>query len=277
MVGRIFRLWKVHAYMDLLLMTRDLKTFLSWYLSDLLMHVAGLTGMFLLAERFAGIGIWSQSQVIFMLGYASVVSGIVSCFFSYNIVFISRRLGRGQLDHTLIQPQPLWMSLLTEGFSPVYGSAVLLPGIGLLLWGMSKLSLTLSVAWWGMLGVNLLASTTVLLAFQFLWGSAAFWAPRAAEEVSSSTMHLMDHLKTFPLDGLGPALTGGLLTVLPVGFLAWYPCRWLLGIHATLWGAWATPLAALGFSLLALLLFRQGYKQYGRTGSARYSDFGHRN
>ena len=73
-------------------------------------------------------------QVLFMLGYATVVSGLMNMFFGYNVLFISRRLGRGQLDHTLIQPQPIWLSLLTEGFMPFSGSPMLLPGIALMVW-----------------------------------------------------------------------------------------------------------------------------------------------
>jgi ABC-2 type transport system permease protein len=276
LLRRLFRLWKVYAYLDILLLTRDLKTFLMWYLSDMVMNAAAVTGMLLLAERFAGIGIWTKYQVLFMLGYAAVVGGIIATFFSYNVSMISRRLGRGQFDHTLIQPQPIWMSLLTEGFSPTFGTAMLLPGIGLMLWAGSRLALPVSLAWIGLLGLSLLASTTVVLAFQFLWGSLAFWAPRAAEEISSSSMQLIEQLKAFPLDGLGAALAGGLLTILPVGFVGWYPCRALLGLDRTLWGPWITPAAALGFAALAALVFARGRRHYGRVGSQQYSSFGHR-
>lgn len=276
LIRRLFRLWKVYATLDMLLVTRDLKTFLMWYLSDMVLNIASVTGMLLLAERFSGIGVWSKDQVLFMLGYASVVGGIIGCLFSYNVSHISRRLGRGQFDHTLIQPQPIWMTLLTEGFSPVFGTAMLLPGIGLMLWAGSRLALALSPAWIARLGLSLLASTTVVLAFQFLWGSLAFWAPRAAEEISSSSMQLMDQLKSYPLDGLGAALSGGLLTILPVGFVGWVPCRALLGLDKTPWSLWITPLAASGFALLAAWSFKRGVRYYGRTGSQRYSSFGHR-
>src|SRR5262245_56329604 len=111
---KLFRLWGLYARMDLLWVTRDLKMFLIWYTSDMVFSVASITGMLLLAERFSGIGDWNQAQIVFMLGYAAVAAGLVEVFFGYNVCMISRRLGRGQLDHTLIQPQPLWLSLLTE-------------------------------------------------------------------------------------------------------------------------------------------------------------------
>jgi ABC-2 type transport system permease protein len=275
-IWRILRLWKMYAVLDFTFLMADLKLALTWYISDGIVNLAAVTATLLLADRFAGIGPWTRYEVVFMLGYATVVSGLMNMFFGYNVLVISRRLGRGQLDHTLIQPQPIWLSLLTEGFMPFSGSSVLLPGIGLLVWATNKLSLAITPGWLALLALNLAASSAVVLAFSFLWGSMAFWAPRAAEEISSSTITLLYQLKSFPLDGLGPLLLGGLLTVLPVGFVAWYPCRALLGLDRSGWAGWITPLAALIFTIVTSWIFWKGLRYYGRTGSQRYSSLGHR-
>ena len=125
-----------------------------------------------------------------------------------------------------------------------------------------------------MLACNVVASCAVVLAFSYLWGSLAFWAPVAAEEISSRAFGFMYQLKAFPLDGLSSFLLAGMLTVLPVGFVAWYPCRQLLGIAPP--DFWHTPLAAAAVSLVAAIVFRRGLKHYARTGSQRYVGWGHR-
>lgn len=273
---KLLRLWALYARMDMIWVLRDMKTFLMWTVTDSVINIATITGMWLLAERFNGIGPWSRLQVLFLLGYGAVVTGLIETFFGFNVAFISRRVGRGQMDHTLIQPQPLWLSLLTEGFVPFAGGTILLPGAALLAWAIHALRLGASPVWLLLLGMSLFSSLAVVLAFQFLWGSLAFWAPRAAEEVSSSTMRLITQLKTFPLDGLATALTASLLTALPVGFVAWYPCSALLGLRPEPWRIWVTPAAALCFSLLTVAVFRRGLVYYGRTGSQRYLGWGHR-
>lgn len=273
---RILRLWKMYAALDLAFMAADIRLGCVYLFSDAITNIALVSGMLLLAERFTGIGPWSQLQIVFMLGYATTVSGLLSTFFGYNILMISRRIGRGQLDHTLIQPQPLWIALLTEGFTPFSSSATLLPGIGLLIWSVAGMALPISLAWMALLAVNMLASIVVVLAFSFLWGSIAFWAPRAAEEISSSAIQLLNELKSFPLDGLGPLLLGMLMTVLPVSFVAWSPCRALLGIDQTPYAGWLTPIAALLLSALTIIVFRKGMHRYASTGSQRYSSLGHR-
>ena len=87
---------------------------------------------------------------------------------------------------------------------------------------------------------------------------------------------MMSQLKPFPLDGAGALLTGGLLTVLPAGFVAWYPCRALLGLDPRPYAVAVTPLAAAALLAVALGIFRKGLTHYARTGSQRYSSFGHR-
>jgi ABC-2 type transport system permease protein len=275
-IRRVLRLWKLYTIMDFTFVAADLRLALVYFISDFISHFAGITAMLLLAERFAGIGAWSRDQVLFMLGYATTVSGLLSLFFGYNVLMISRRVGRGQLDHTLVQPQPVWMALLTEGFMPISNLIILIPGGGLLIWAASRLELAVSTGWLALLAINILASCAIVLAFSFAWGSLAFWAPRAAEEVSSSATSILSELKSFPLDGLGPVLLGSLSTALPVGFIAWYPCRALLGLDTTTWGAWVTPLAALLLGAFAAWVFQKGLQYYGRTGSQRYSDLGHR-
>jgi ABC-2 type transport system permease protein len=273
---RLLRLWGLYARMDLLWLLSDARQALTYWASDLVVNLAGLAAVYLLAERFAGLGPWSRDQVLFMLGYASTVRGLLDVSMGYNVLAVSRRLGRGQLDHTLIQPQPLWMALLTEGFVPFSTGQVLLMGLGLLVWAMFRLKQPLTFGWLALLVLQLGASATVWLAFSYLWGSLAFWAPRAAEEISSSAMTLLEHLKVFPLDGLAPALLGGLLVVVPAGLVAWFPSRCLLGLDVRPWAVGVTPAAALALGLLAVLAFRKGLQHYGRTGSQRYSDFGHR-
>ena len=270
----LFARWRVQAHLDFMWMTRDLRFFLINVVSDVILNLAGVTAVFLLAERFGGIGHWSRDQVIFMLGYAALVRGFLDVGFGYNVLHISRRIGRGQFDHLLVQPQPLWMGLLTEGFMPFSGIWSLLTGVGVTVWAVVQLGTAFAAEWWLLLAANLLASCTVALAFSFLCGALAFWAPAAAEEISSRAVNFLYQLKAFPLDGLSAVALTGMLTFLPVGFVAWYPSRQLLGIAAP--RLWHTPLAALLLALVAGIVFKKGMKHYAQTGSQRYIAWGHR-
>jgi len=275
-IRQLFRLWRLYAWLDLMWITRSFRQFLLYYTGDAVVYLATVTAMLLLAERFDGIGPWSKWQIVFMLGYGLMATSLLDMFFGYNVRFISRRLGRGQFDHTLIQPQPVWMALLTDGFNPFGASSSLIAGLAILVWAAGRVSLSVSPGWLALFVLNLLSSAAIMLAVNFVWSSLAFWAPRATEEITTPLSRLFDQLKVFPLDGLGGVLLGSMLTVLPVGLVAWYPCRALLGLDTNPAAVCVTPLAALAASGLSALIFTKGMHHYERTGSQRYRAMGHR-
>jgi ABC-2 type transport system permease protein len=273
---RLLVLWRLYAYLDLLWVARDVVTCAAFMATDAVLAIAGLTSSWLLAARFGGIGPWRLPQIIFLLGYAQMATGVTDLLFNFNLSFISRRIGRGQLDHILVQPQPLWMILLTEGFTPISGCLGMAPGLALLGWSVARTGVALTPEWLALLALNLLASTVIALAFTYVVGSVAFWAPRAAEEINTSSWALLSQLKPFPLDGAAPALLGGLLSVVPVGLLAWYPCRALLGLDRAGYAVFVTPVVAVVAAAIATWVFRRGLEHYGHTGSQRYLAYGHR-
>jgi ABC-type uncharacterized transport system permease subunit len=113
-----------------------------------------------------------------------------------------------------------------------------------------------------------------VLAASYAIGSAAFWAPRGAEEISTRAGNLLE-LSDFPFDPLPAALRTTLVTVLPAGFVAWFPVGALLGRRPEHHWLFAPLVAALAIAG-ATTLFRRGLHRYAHTGSSRYSDFGHR-
>jgi ABC-2 type transport system permease protein len=275
-IRQLFRLWRIYAWLDFMWVTRSFRYFIVYYVADALINVATISAMLLLAERFGGIGAWSKWQIVFMLGYGLLTTSLLDTFFGYNVRFISRRLGRGQFDHTLIQPQPVWMALLTDGFNPFGTSSSVVAGLAMLVWSAGHISLKVSPEWWALFALNVLSSGAIMLAVNFVWGSLAFWAPRATEEITTSIVRMFDQLKAFPLEGLGGLLLGAMLTAMPVGLVAWYPSRFLLGLDATPAGGFVTAIAALAAGVLAALIFTKGMRHYERTGSQRYRAMGHR-
>jgi ABC-2 type transport system permease protein len=274
-------MWRLYAGMDVLWIARGARDALIWICSDAVTALAAVSTTVLLAERFDGIGPWTKPQILFMLGYALVVGNLLEMLFGYNLKMISRRIGRGQLDHMLLQPQPLWRLMVCEGFMPVSQLVVFGLASGLLVWAGAALPNEPTPAWCAIVALNLVASAAIVLSLQLVWGSLAFWAPRAAEEINSATNRMVSQLGTLPLDSVPRALLGGLLTAVPVGFVAWLPARSLTGVApgdvlGVVPGVALTPLAAPVFVAAAVLVFRKGLRHYARVGSARYSSFGHR-
>ena len=260
--------------MDMVLMMRSGWTVATWLVTDFISYTAGIAAVLLVAQRFGGIAGWSRADLVFLVGFASSSAALRQVFFGYNVSAISRRVGRGQMDHVLIQPQPVIVCLMTEGFSPVSSLGALLPGVILLSSGAAAAGLPLRLSTVVETGICLVSSMTIVLAGSFALGAAAFWAPSGAEEISTRASNLLE-VTDFPLDPVPRGLRTALVSVLPAGFVAWFPVSALLGRRPG-WEWILTPIAAALAAGVATFVFRKGLHHYGRVGSSRYSSFGHR-
>ncbi|MEN3272167.1 MAG: viologen exporter family transport system permease protein [Actinomycetota bacterium] len=271
---RLRRQLGIAARMDLLVVLRSRSQAAVWIVTDFIAYTTGVGAVLLVAERFNGIAGWTKPQLVFLTGFAATASALRGALFGYNISAISRRIGRGQLDHTLTQPQPLLLSLLTEGFTPLTSVGALVPGLVLLVTGALTIDIAVTPWFVARLVVCLVSSMLLVLAASFAIGSAAFWAPRGAEEISTRAGNLLE-LTEFPLDPLPSALRTALVTALPAGFVSWFPVSALLDRRSEHDWLYAPLVAALAIAGAALL-FKKGLHRYAHTGSSRYSDFGHR-
>ena len=280
MAGKVkdyFRLLKLYGSMDLRWLMQDLTSVIIVIISETLQNISSMVGVLLLAIRFGGVGGLSADEVLFMLGFYELADGIGWMLFgNYNVIHISRRLGRGQVEHMLIQPRPLWMQLATEGFMPFSGGFGMI--IGAILTGIAvyRLRIALTPAWVLLLIYYILIHMVLQLSQSALYGAAAFWRPVACEEISSMILDLNNQLGKFPLFGLPHWLMGIFHTVLPIGLLAYLPALALLRElgHTIEIGL---PLAVASvFVTAALILFKKGLKHYEEYSCNRYKEMGHR-
>lgn len=273
----LFRMYALFARMDLAWFLRDTKICLMAICADFVSNIAAVTGVFLLAWRFDGVGGMNKYEVLFMLGYVTIITGVYQTFFSsFNTGHISRRIGRGQLEHCMLQPVPLTFQLLAESFIPVSGSSNFISGCLITTVALNRLEITIQWWWVVALALNVLISISIILSLSYAFASAAFYAPVQAEEISSYVIDTTSNLSTYPLSGMSLAVQIPLLTLFPAGLIGWFPSQLLLG-KPPLGLPYFYPLVIAAILLvLAQKLFRKGLKHYVKTGTNRYTDGGHR-
>lgn len=274
---RFLALFVLYAKMDLAWLLRDSAFAAVAIFSDVISNISAVTGVFLLAWKFGGIGGMDRYEVLFMLGYTTMITGIFQAFFSGNNTgHISRRIGRGQLEHMFIQPLSLPVQLLTEGFIPFSGSSNLISGGIILGIAVGKLGIVLPWWWIFSLAGNLLVTIVILLGSSYLAASITFYAPVQAEEVSSLVIDAHSNISQFPLSGMPRGLQIPLLTVIPSGLLGWFPTLALLGKPPLGLPAYFPLIIALIMAVAAAYFFKKGLQFYVKKGINRYLSTGHR-
>lgn len=273
---RLLQLYGIYARMDLAWFFKDTKICLMAVGADLVSNIAAVSGIFLLAYRFDGVGGMDKYEVLFMLGYVTTITGIIQAFFNFNVSHISRRIGRGQLEHMLIQPLPLTVQLLTEGFIPFSGTSNLISGLLVMRLALVWLGVALSAGWIVNLLLQLAVTTVLVMAINYLFSSLAFYAPVQAEEISTYVRSTTHNLSTYPLSGMSLLVQLPLVSVFPAGLMGWYPSLALLSEAPLGLSGYFPAMVAAGFALAASGVFLRGLKHYRTVGSPRYSAIGHR-
>ena len=225
----------------------------------------------------------TQNEILFMMGYALFIDGIFMVFFmGNNTGMVSRIIGRGQLDHILIQPVPIWAELLAQGFAPVSGSPMLIFGMALTYYGAIKADISICFPFILLFLFYSTCSIIIVMAFIYLLSCSAFYAPAAAEEIATVGRNLFSTLKTYPLGNMRGFQKHLFLSIIPVGLCAWFPSALLIkagryGIGAIFSPeAFYLPGTAAVFLIAAIITFMKGLRHYETYGSPRYSGFGHR-
>ena len=273
---RFLGLYAIYARMDLDFL-KDFKVSVMCIIADMLSNIASVSGVFLLAWRFDGIGGMTRWDVLFMLGYVTCITGLFQMFFSNdNTGHISRVIGRGQLDHMFIQPVPLPVQILTAGFIPFTGCQNLIFGIVILVWSLNGMGKQVGILWILGFAGYLFVSIAIIIGLSYLVSSLTFKWQIAFEEISSAVIdRLTGVLSNYPLSGMPVIIQWTLVTVMPAGLLGWFPACALLLDKPPLGLSVLYPLiAAVIIWTLAAFTFRKGFKYYVKIGSNRYLPYG---
>ena len=273
-IKRYFKLLGIYARMDLFSLMRDSKFMAIAITADIVSNLSSISGIFLLAWKFGGIGGMDRFEILFMLAYGNIVMGFLNMMGGCNALFPSRIIGRGQWEHMFIMPLPYTVQLTVEIF-PFTCSGNLLSGIVVLCIAVRSLNTPLSWWWPIALILLLLCSMVIVVALSYLFSSLAFYAPVQCEEISSTVIYSAEHTMTFPLSGMPMYIRYPLLTIFPAGLMAWFPTMILLG-KTTAFENFYPAVFALLLSLAAAYFFRKGFRYYVQKGINRYSSGGHR-
>ena len=175
----------------------------------------------------------------------------------------------------LIQPVPLWMQLLAEGFLPATGSQTFICGVVMLGISIARLNMAVTPMFLLALPLLLISRLLIEMGLSYIASCRAFYYPVQYEEVAANVASLCGQIEYYPLSGLPQVLQLVLDTVLPLGLLTYVPSLILLGRLPYLLTAWPL-LVGLILCNIAAALFRKGLVHYANKGCSRYKSMGHR-
>jgi len=218
-------------------------------------------------SRFETIAGWSFWEIVFLTFFYIIVLGLENIF-AVHLLDLEEHIRSGTFDRFLLRPVSPLLQLLGQELTVRYVDHLILGSIGIYL-AYVNLGLHWSWSQWIMFLVALFSSVVLLGALVLALCSLAFWTVRSSPFVFS-TIEIQEAVQHYPITIFGRPFVFAVTFVLPFAFMNYYPALVLLGrqseaIHPFL--PYASPLAAVIFSLIAFAIWRMGINRYESTGT----------
>ncbi|PVG84048.1 transporter [Nocardioides gansuensis] len=223
----------------------------------------GLWIMFANIDHLGGFGL---REVALLYGASGIGIGIADTLIG-SVERIGTYVRTGRLDQMLTKPVPLLVQVCADQFT--------LRRLGRITQAAVVFAWAAPVVDWTLLrvlvAVVMMASATVIFFALFVGFSCIqFWTTDASEFANGFT-YGGNTVTQYPLTVFPREVLVSLTFVLPIAFVNWYPCLYLLGrddpFGMPAWLQFCSPVAAVVSMALALLAWRTGVRHYTSTGS----------
>jgi ABC-2 type transport system permease protein len=223
----------------------------------------GVLGLAVVFQSIPALAGWTLDELIFVYAFSLLALCPVQIVFD-NIWQLRTKIQDGSFVKYYFRPLNMLFYYISE-MVDLKGFTQLVMAIGLLAWS----SVQLQLAWTFPMALGfafLLVSASLVMVGLLLAGAcSAFWIVN-----SFSVLWLFSRFRDYakyPL-GIYSAFFRFLFsTVIPIGFIAFYPAEWLLHPERAGIAVWFTPLAGAACFALGALVWSKGVRSWSGTGT----------
>ena len=206
---------------------------------------------------------WSKDQILFVYGFQLIVTSVV--WMLMNSIWILRdSLISGNFIKYKIKPINPTFFFFTETFgfqslvNLVLGISVLYvvsDNVGMV-WELENIALFLFFA---------VSAVVLLVGLLLAVSSIGFWNNNSAPLITLIVG--ICEISYYPLPIYNPLIIGLFSTILPIGYISFYPSASLLHINTSVNVYFMMPLVALGMLCIGLASWRKGVNYWESTGT----------
>jgi viologen exporter family transport system permease protein len=228
-----------------------------------LLDFVGLALMFHSIDLLGGFGL---REVALLYGASGIGIGIGDLVIG-SVEQIGLHVRTGTLDAMLTRPVPLLVQVCADRFALrrlgriAQALAVFAYGVGAVDWSPTKVAVAV---------LMVVAACAIFFSFFVAFSCIQFWTLDATEFANAFT-YGGNTMTQYPMTVFPREVLVALTFVVPVAFVNWYPCLYLLDRHDPFgmpsWFAVLSPVVAALTVAVAGLAWRTGVRHYTSTGS----------
>ena len=230
--------------------------------------VTGLdfVGLWLMFHTIDVLGGFTLPEIGLLYGATGLGIGVADLLIG-SVERIGHHVRIGSLDTMMVRPVPLLVQVCADQFqlrrlSRIAQALVVLGWAGWFVdWTLSRAAVAL---------LMVVCSSAIFFCLFVGFSCVQFWTADSSEFANAFT-YGGNTITQYPLTVFPRELVKSLTFVLPLAFVNWYPCLYLLGrpdpFGLPAWLQYAAPLPALALALVTGLVWRAGVRHYTSTGS----------
>ena len=238
--------------------------FLSGFIAGAMMQLIGVLFIVSLFVKVPNLKGWRKEEIFFIFGFSQVSLGLFFTFFSNLLELSEKYIIEGHFDRILLRPLNSFFQVVTERIYWEESSTILV-GLSMMSYALSRMHLNLGIGDYLITFGLVLAACTIYLAIFTILVSLTFWFNDRGSVVS--VMLMLEGFSRYPVTIFNRVVRVILTFIIPYAFTAFFPSMYVLGKDKYLMYVWMTPVVALVFLSLALVVWRQGARAYESTGS----------
>ena len=223
-------------------------------------------GLWLMFHTIDALGGFSLTEIGLLYGATGLGIGVADLLIG-SVERIGAHVRMGSLDTMMVRPVPLLVQVCADQFQLRRVSRIVqaLVVFAWACWFVDWTPARVLVA-----GEMVVSGSVIFFCLSVAFSCVQFWTSDASEFANAFT-YGGNTVTQYPLTVFPRELVKGLTFVLPLAFVNWYPCLYILGrpdpFGLPSWLQLASPVPAVALGLLTALVWRAGVRHYTSTGS----------
>ena len=238
--------------------------FIVAFFSSMAATVLGFGFVLVLFSKIPRLQDWSFNEIMFLYGFSLIPLGFFNVV-SWNLYdFSELYIIEGKFDRVLLRPVATLFQVVFEKFR-LESLQEVVTGIVVVALCVHRLHLTLKIPDYLWFAVMIVCGAAIYLAVFLILTAVSFWFEDRVGIVPP--VFNMLNFGRYPLTIYNVFIQFLLSWIIPFGFATFYPTTHFLGRTAFTLYFHLVPVVAVGFSVLAIMVWNRGVANYSSTGT----------
>jgi len=229
----------------------------------LMANAAGILFFWVLFKTIPRLSGWSYPELLFVYAYSLLSLTPLQMFFD-NVWQLKFHVQDGSFIRYYLKPLNMMFYYMSEVFD-LKGLSHLFLGAGAMVYASAQLHLSWSPGKVVLLCLSVFSSALVMISILIMSASVSFWVLNS-HYLTIFAYKLRDFAH-YPLDVFNRPLQVLFSSVVPMGFIAYYPSQLFLRARGSLVPIVASPAVGVLLFVIACGVWSLGTRKYAGTGS----------